>query len=591
MNMISSFHPWSRIAAWLSAIVVVTMLATGPASSQGDGADDYRGRAVWTATNLDLKIDLTPDRPTYQGTMTLRAEGNVTDGPVLILNNIDASMEMRELKAWSSDGSEAASRIEMALKNPGGSPATLYAVHLDKAGLMAREITISFRYEFVREQGQVLQRDQFSYASWVTAWYPSPIAPADDLIAREKLAIPGTTSFVIRDNWNALSNGKLIEDRQDGDKRVQTWRVGPDVARSYVAAPYKVTSVRQGDVDIRMYMLNSEKSGIEAKVAQFAKIVGILSEKFGDYPYDTFALAEMPNKTTDYFGASSEQGFIVAESKNFAGDAGIPLFAHELAHSWWGNLFQCSGKGSTLCDEALAQMGAILAVEELFGKDALKDFLDVSTPDFTNYASARGYFSLLRSGKDIAINELESDWRVHRLMDSKGMWFWQMLRLEMGDNRFFDALQQLSRQDHDLTLDELEGFFSARAEKDLGYFFDQWLGRTGAPILSMEWQNPISSTHWDYFDIDVEALVTGESEAKQRIDITIVQEQALPYRLTLPIEIRLYNGQSIVKTVELTDKQGRYTFEIDGLVKDVALDPDHRILMWRPAYGPKPAGS
>jgi hypothetical protein len=566
----------------------VFLIAVASAHAQSMSTDNLKSRAVWTASNLDLTIDLTQVRPTYHGTMVLRTSEATANGPVLILNNNNLSMEMQELLVTGPNAAESTATVVLSLPHPDDSAATLHAINFDPSLQGLREIEVSFRYQFTAEQGQVLQRDRLSYASWVTAWYPTPIENSDGFLSRQSLSIPGKTTFVIPESWNALSNGKLVVDRREGKTRTQTWRLGSDVARSYVAAPYKVSSVSVGDVDIRMYMLDAEQVDIDRMGAKFAEIIGVLEARFGEYPYDTFALAEIPDNTTDYFGASSEQGFIVAESKNFIGDAGTPLFAHEAAHSWWGNSFGCTGGGSALCTEALAQMGAILAIETLDGQDALKAFMDVSTPDFTNYASARGYFSVWRSGADVAIQDLDGGWRVHRLMDSKGMWFWQMLRHEIGDALFFKTLKELPNQGRSFTLDELEQFFDQRTESDLRVFFDQWLGRTGAPVISMKWENPIGSKLWDYIDTEVESLVTGEPEGRKRIEVSLTQEQEELYKLKLPIQFQFFYGPPVIKIVEVDEREEAFVFEFDENIKDVVLDPDHRVLMWRPAYGPVP---
>ena len=286
---------------------------------------------------------------------------------------------------------------------------------------------MSFDYEFVNEQGQVIHRPGLEYASWVTGWYPTPIGDGEGLRTIQSLSSPGQVSFVLPGGWHVLSNGRLIENKALGNFRQQTWSTDDALAWSYIAAPYTVSTITVGDVDVSMYMLKKDQKVVEEMASLIAKIIDLLEDKFGDYPFKTFGLAEIPDDTTDYFGASSEQGFIVAESKNFTNRFGLTLFSHEVGHAWWGNKFSCTGGGSSLCSEAMAQIGTILGTELIFGKQAMRDMMEVSEIDYTPYQSARGFFAMLRSGEAVPLSEV-SGWHIHRLMYSKGMWFWQMLR-------------------------------------------------------------------------------------------------------------------------------------------------------------------
>lgn len=565
-------------------ILILSSISYSQSYAQSLTIEELRSRAVWEASKLDLTIDLTKETPTYKGTMTLVTNSNNSKGPVLALNNRDVSMEMINIEVIDATKNEV-KIVEQP--NPNNErKSTLYVIDLEPSILNSKEVHIKFEYTFVVEQGQVLHRDKLSYASWVTGWHPFAIADSKSLSSIKNFSIPGLTSFILPTDWHGLSNGKLVYD----ESNKQTWEIGANVARSYIAAPFKVSSVTQGDIEIKMYLLSDDQSANENRAKTFAKIIDILQNAFGNYPYNTFALAEIPDFTTDYFGASSEQGFIVAESRNFNGDDGVPLFAHEAGHSWWGNLFNCIGDGSSLCSEALAQFGAILAIEKLYDKNVLNDFMDVSVPSYSDYQSARGYFAMLRSNVDEPLYNLNSSsWKVHRLMDSKGMWFWQMLRAELGDELMFKILKELSQKNEEMTLEEVQLFFKNKSGIDLDYFFDQWLKREGAPIIDMVWETPIELKSHEYLgDLKVESILLGEKITERTLTIKLTQEQKDLYRLKVPIEVQFYYGPSETHLVDLNEREILLELTFEKSVKNVIMDPNHAILMWRPAYGPKP---
>jgi len=557
--------------------------------------DEARSRLGWVGTDLHLIIDARGATPTYSGTITLSLIDETSLGPILMLNNRDSSMRLTDLKLTSSNDLPTY-RIENDIPTPTDRNASLSRITFDEPVGKGTRIEISFNYEFYAEQGQVLSRpsERFEdwtplhYASWVTGWYPYPISDSATLVSAAALSMQGTTRFFLPQNWNALSNGKLVNDEIVGSEKHQTWKVGAGIARSYIAAPYTVSSVSVGDIDVAMYMLNSDEETVRSKANLIVKVIGLLEEKFGDYPFDTFAIAEIPDETTDYFSASSEQGFIVAGTNNFVGEEGLSLFAHEAGHSWWGNRFDCTGSGASLCSEALAQLGAILANELVYGQQMARDFMEVSVPSYIPYQSARGFFALWRMGADQPLSEIEGGWKVHRLMDSKGMWFWQMLREEVGDEKFFQTLRSLSNGELSLSLVELETYFSQQTDTDLSYFFDQWLNRAGAPIINMNWEVHNPKGENQYVKGIFETFMFSEIEGKQRVEITLTQERDDIYHLKPELEFSFYRQPPIRKTLEFSQKQQTYVFEFDGIIRDVVLDPDHKILMWRPAYGPKP---
>lgn len=551
--------------------------------------EDYRAIANWSALSMDLEVNLTGEIPQYTGTIKLRSNAASLHGPVLILDNRDVGMKLLDLKVRGGSKALPKYTIEMHIPNPTGRKSKLAAVHFETPVPASTELELSYDYEFVAEQGQVLHKPELDYASWVTGWYPRPIADAEGLQSLASFSMPGKISFVLPETWDALSNGKLVRKRIEGGVKYVSWKSDDPIAWSYVAAPFTVSTIAVGDTDVSMYMLNPDQEIVKQKAILIAKIITLLEEKFGNYPFKTFGLAEIPDNTTDYFGAASEQGFIVAETKNFVNDFGLTLFSHEVAHSWWGNKFSCTGKGSSLCTEAMAQIGTILGTELLHGKNAVQDLMDASVPNYNLSQSARGFFALWRTGHAIPLGEVEGGWKVHRLMDSKGMWFWQMLREEVGDEKFFSVLRSLSNDVLRLSLVELEEYFSEKTKQDLSVFFDQWLNRTGAPIVDMEWK-VISQVEKNPFGIDgtFETITFGQTEGVKKIEVTLTQEQKELYKLKPEIEVQFYYAPSVTRVVDFEKRKQIFEFEFEEAIKDIVLDPEHKILMWRPAYGPKP---
>jgi len=220
--------------------------------------------------------------------------------------------------------------------------------------------------------------------------------------------------------------------------------------------------------------------------------------------------------------------------------------------------------------EALAQLGVLIAVEALEGREAMVEFLERSRSGYNLLQCARGYFKLAMRGKDhplatLGESELDSN-ATHNLADSKGMWVLHMLRGRVGDEVFFATLRGLLR-DHSggwLSLDDFRSAYRRAApEAGLEAFFAQWLDRRGAPWFKVDW--------------------TTVDEG--RVEIVLTQpEKVEPFALDLDLELSFAEGEAQRLTAEVRERETRLTCDVPGPVTAVELDPDRDLLIWRPDY-------
>jgi aminopeptidase N len=93
-------------------------------------------------------------------------------------------------------------------------------------------------------------------------------------------------------------------------------------------------------------------------------------------------------------------------------------------------------------------------------------------------------------------------------------------------------------------------------DKDLSWFFDQWFFQAGCPDISVQFSQREDSL-----------TVTARQQQKQE-----------PYRLTGEILIRGKQGETLRRTVTLTDRETKLEFGIEFPVQEVLFDPDGRLL-------------
>lgn len=538
------------------------------------------GGASWELDRLDVHVDFDGrgDRVTISGAVHVHASSPST-GPTLVVNNREPVMRFHELTV--REHPEAS--IELNAEHPDADHARLAHVRLPETLPAGTALVIDFVLERTSEAPQAVFKKGYALVSWVEAWYPVPLVAGADPISAAKMTAAGTTTFRLPAGWKAVTNGAPVRPapaEQDtaapieraSNETIERWNTEQPVARAFVAGPFEESRERVGDLEIGVYLLSPKELGGRAQAHTLGRALGAMEARFGPYPYPSYAIAEVPESIVTWY-AASEQGYITARTSAFEVAGGnVPLFAHEAAHGWWGNLVNSAGPGDKLCSESLAQYGAVVAIETLEGAAAMRDFLEFSRVGYSGWQCATGYFGIVREGADKPLAQLRNDPHDHNLSDSKGHWFYHMLRLRLGDDVFFGTLRELidTFAGRDMRLDDVRSAFLAAApdDPDLARFLAEWLDRTGAPVLSLEW--------W--------TVRRGAA-----VEIRLAQTQpGEPYLLDVELEIRMRDGSTTRTRVDLRERTARTEVETPSRAVDVRLDPDVTLLTWRPRYGPVP---
>ncbi len=549
----------------LHAVALCVLLVTFGVSGVARTQEEPTG-SVWTLTRMDVDVELNPEEETLNtsGVLTLRCEFECPVGPRLGLNSRDAIFEF-----VSVEGADAAS-VELNIPHP-EHPAWLYAqVALVEPARQGDEVQLRFECSGEGKGNQIRVDPDVATASWTDGWYPFP---ADDSgrSMSQRMSATGTTTFRMPVGWTSLSEGRLERRTEEGDEAVEEWTLDVPMARSFAAGPYDVARHRIGDRDVSVYLLTPKEATAERLAEMLALAIEAMEKRFGAFPYPSYGVAEVPDERFEWY-AASQQGLIMAVSRSFRGpDGNLPLLAHEAAHAWWGSLVGSRGPGNTVCTETLAQYGAVVALEAVHGVDAATEFLDFSIPGYAPRQSAKGYFEMIARGEDRPLSQLEPGGWQHDLADAKGPWVYRMLRRRVGDDLFFATLRGLidTYRGRNMSLDELRAAFveAAGPEAELETFFEQWMDRTGAPELELQ---------WDYSSTDRGGLIEG----------TIRQIQTgEPYHLFLTLGLA-GSGSPVggEHVVELRERLTEFSLAVDERVDEVVLDPPHHILMWRPEY-------
>lgn len=543
----------------MSALLLAIVLATpgaGPLFPQADDGSGWR----WAELELDLWIEPDFGSLHLSGAGRLVLEAESSSGPELLLNGA--------LLEWNGV-SGSGTTVELGARKIDDRRVVTARLRYPAPKTRGAEARVDFECDSKGSSGQFAVTAKAALASWTQAWYPLPLGHEAEL--SERMAAAGITRFHLPSGWQSVSNGEPLaspDSVANSEPELETWRVTAPVARSFACAPFTTMALDVDGREVAIHRLQSAREPPDIELRAIAEILRALEQRYGPYPYPGYRVVEVPDGVGDFLG-SSEQGFILVRPVAFdAPDGNIALFAHELAHGWWGNQVSSDGPGSILLSESLAQYSAVVAFEALEGEQGATDFLRFSRPGYVSEQCARGYFQVWRDGKDQPLGALNGQGNSHQLSDAKGHWVYHMLNQTVGDERFFATLRGVIQDfsDEPLTLPELRARFERAApEANLGQFFAQWLDRAGAPILECEW-----SAQGEHALVKVRQVQPGE-----------------PYHLPLEIAVDSAAGRR-VHVVELAEREASFELPLDAAPTGVELDPRHRLLIWTSDYGAQP---
>jgi len=381
-----------------------------------------------------------------------------------------------------------------------------------------------------------------------TAWYPQ---------LDEHRAL-GTIVLEVPEGYVAKATGhEAPKQASDGLVRYTFNVIAPSVL-TFAAAKYQVIKI-DGKFPVTIYSL-SRRENAQAYADGCRKILEVLQKMYGPYPYSDFAIIETPSPVsiqTGFSGASFE-GFMFADTLSMNLPFSYAYYGHEMGHQWWGNCVQRNGKkGEGMLDEALAQYGSLQVVDQIQGPAMAAKYRSTGYPYYSPSQSGRGAIMTSATEYDMPLATMPENSSVtHEVADEKGFLAWDAIAQWMGRDHFHAALREVVTKHAFgyVTFDEFLDTVSAKSPVPLDKILDQWLNRTGLPVLS----------------------ISGESVGSEYV-VKVTQTKPY-YFLKIPVEVVTEDGESHREIVSLEGESGTVSLKLNSPVSKVLLDPQFEIL-------------
>lgn len=232
--------------------------------------------------------------------------------------------------------------------------------------------------------------------------------------------------------------------------------------------PVILTSLAQDTANLR-----SSFENLPACIQQFEKVYGQHTFDrigFNCVPFNSGAMEHATNIAYPLYAIAN--GAKTSET----------LYAHELAHHWWGNTITCRTQEDMWLNEGWASYSERIFLEAVYGRERYNE-------DIEDNHRAVLQFAHVQDGASLPVSGIGHANTYGRHVYNKGADMVHTLRGMMGDSAFFLACEgfQQEYKFKDVNTDDMLRFFDNYTPFSLAGFFNQWVKEAGFAHFDILW--------------------------------------------------------------------------------------------------------
>ena len=465
-----------------STSAAIDLPADAGAPGIGDSLYARLGNGGYDALHYLLDVTFNPNSGTLAGSATMTAAATQRLGAF--------NLDMAALLATSVtvDGEPAEFRQEnfelIVVPAAAIADGSTFEVVVEYGGLPTRFASAALpeRIGWFGEGNSVYVMAEPDASS---SWFPVNDHSLDKATYTVRIGVPPPLT--------AASNGVLVETTQEGANTVFVFQhehpMAPYLVALGIGELELIESESPGGLPIRDYIDIDVSDGVREAFARQGEMVEFFQDLFGPYPFENYgalviesqigSFAALETQTLSTFpvgkGAEQYEEFIVA---------------HEVAHQWFGNSVTVADWSDIWLNEGFATYAEWLWSAHAAGLDGPESevremYALVSGQQFVDSGLPLAQVRDLVDENFPPIGAPPSGNLFNGAVYLRGGITLHALRLEVGDEAFFDGLRQYASRFAygNVTTEDFIGVMEEISGQDLEPFFDRWLFADQMPAI------------------------------------------------------------------------------------------------------------
>lgn len=373
------------------------------------------------------------------------------------------------------------------------------------------------------------------------AWFPC----VDNFVDKAKFEY-----FVrVPEEKTAVCGGELVDvtDNEDGSK-IYHYKTDLDIATyaaSFAVGDYEtVTDVHHGiaaDIPITYTVKANAVNVIPTMFQNIHAIINLYESKFGAYPFERIGY------TSTSKGAMEHQNNIAFPHSCFTNNLSYEsLYAHELFHSWFGNMITCASAEDMWINEGWATFVQYYYQEVLYGRDVYMELIESAKSQVLSTAHTAS-----QDGGYYALNKIPQTNTYGVSAYEKGALVVHSMRHFLGDELFFETVKKVIENNpfSSMSSEQFCAALTAASGVDMNDFFLNYVYQGGASAYSVD--SCLSQQIGNKWEVDVymQQKIMNRSfiSNSNKVDVTFMDD----------------NLNTETKTMFFDGKTGNSTFEIN----------------------------
>lgn len=432
---------------------------------------------------------------------------------------------------------------------------TAQSLVIQDSGSPGSGVTYTITYRGIPADGLIISNTKYGQRSFFADNWPNRARnwiPCNDHLSDKATVAFNVTAPVY---YQVVSNGRKVEESDlPGNRRFTRWMETAQLPTKVMVigvTRFAVQYVGNADtIPVSSWVLPENRDSGFVRYAMGRDILKWYIDHIGAYGFEK--LANVQSKTM--FGGMENAGCIFYFENSVSSPNLEALFAHEIAHQWFGDNVTESDWPHLWLSEGFATYLTDLYFEDTCGSDSLKGRMRQERSKVLAFAQKHNT-PVVDTTKSANLMKL-----LNANSYQKGAWVLHMLRNTVGDSLFWKGVRTYyaTYAGGNASTDDLMKIFQKTANRDLSTFFEQWLYRPGQPELNIRWKYKaqtielhIEQTQKKLFEFPLEIAATSATKSARKT--FAIKERST--RVEMPVSFKP-DGLEIDPDVKLLFRQG-----------------------------------